>query len=623
MGNRNYLCIVPRGSNNIALTTKEEDVERQYVLDTDSGTKTNTRYVFTITSDVHMAQFPILSPWSNTTGDNAILDGDNAISGAREFIHIKGYTGDISFMVSDTLVRLHPYPTSKEKGEGIYYFPLNFLKNKAIDSLLLEEHSKNILIGRNTSDINLINLKVDSNGKLLLRKAQDGSILINTVSEILLVNADLKSNYKQEADIDLSCISQRSWEPIGNFESPFEGTYDGSGYAIHSLNTDIKEITSWNQDNLEEEELSMLDPAVFLTDYHWMLPARAVGLFGVNKGTINNVHASGTMSVSEIIRKEKKGIAFGGICGYNDGGSITYCTNNIELKVHTILKEKNYSYDVFAVGGICGTSRGGSIEYSINYGDIITEKSIFRRLFIGGICGSLYSRYDTDKIKINSCINHGNILFNDLVSDVPKENFAFTFGGISGVMYGHNSKSREPIQHLSNCYNTGNIIARETEETHGKFSGIVGTMIFPYSTQAWRISSCYSIGEIKLNLNTNNYPQISFDPIICFIYEYCGLPSSLELPLVENCFYDVKKVKSNITLRYINRESLEFTTSEILENEKIVGKKILESISEFSLDSWPTPDLWDTNAWRDLGSWDGDNPIYPKLRFEKDFRFYP
>jgi hypothetical protein len=274
--NKNYLCIVPSGSNNITLTTKAEETERQYTLDVDSGTKLNTRYVFTVTNLLPPSPYfdmlihsPIISPWSDTTGNNAILEDTNVPpSLAKEFIYIEGYTGVICLMVSDTLVRLYPqHLLSKERGEGIYYFPSTVLKNKVIDSLLLEEHSENILIGRNTNDINPINLKVDSNGKLLFRKAKDGNILINTVDELLLVNTDLESNYKQETDIDLSCISKRSWEPIGNFGAPFKGIYDGNGYAIHSLNMDIKEITSWNPDHLGE-------PFDFITHimmYYWML----------------------------------------------------------------------------------------------------------------------------------------------------------------------------------------------------------------------------------------------------------------------------------------------------------------------------------------------------------------
>jgi hypothetical protein len=620
---KRYLCIVPSGSNHITLTTKAEEVEHQYALDVESGTKTNTRYVFAVTYLLPTPNYsemvihsPVISPWSITIGDNAIYEGDTATPGAKEFIHIEGYTGTITLVVSDTRVRLYPYPNPQEEGESTYYIPSAILKNQTIDSLMLEGLTKNILIGRNTNDINPINLKVDSNGKLLLRKAKDGHIPINTVDEMLLVNTDLKSNYKQEADIDLSCISTRNWEPIGNFESPFKGTYDGNGYAIHSLNMDIKEITSLNPDYEEKTDIQ----------YKWILPAGAVGLFGVNQGTITNVHiASGKISVSEVIRKKMGHIAVGAICGYNDGGYITSCINKAELKLHTLLGDGlGLLDDVFTAGGICGTSRG-SVEYSINDGDIITENMTVE-VYIGGICGILYSRYTTDEIKINSCINHGNLLiyFNDITPLPPSSVLTRFFGGISGMMFYLHSNSedtfKETIQQISNCYNTGNIIEVAVSPQDGavECSGIVPFMRFPGSTYSCKISSCYTIGEIKILPGTAL--TMLLDPIIWVIREFLDdFVLSFKLP-VENCFYNAATWTGN---RYNNYSPYAYVTNsndveEELKNMQTAKEQILEATPAFSRDSWPTPDLWDTNVWGDLGSWNNGNPIYPKLRFEKD-----
>jgi hypothetical protein len=493
------------------------------------------------------------------------------------------------------------------------------LKNKKIDSLLLEEHSKNILIGRTISDINPVNLKVDSQGKPLLRKAGDGTILINTVDELLLVNTDLESNYKQESDLDLSCISPRSWEPVGNFESPFKGTYDGNGYVIHSLNIDIKQFTAWNPDQLDN--LNVIPDNVF----YWALPAGAVGMFGVNQGTIHNVHiASGMMSVSEIQRESMKGIAFGAVCGYNDGGYIAYCTNKAELKVHTISSAVDNNRwdrsDIFTVGGICGTSRG-SIEYSINYGDIITENGFFAELVVGGICGNLYSRYQTDIIKINSCINYGDMLCNDLSFLTGEVSFRY-FGGIAGVMYYLDSSSiggfRETIQQVSNCYNTGSFLEGGTKEFFGIYSGIVACMYYPRSAYSSKISSCYNRGEMTIQ----NHVYEMRDPVICMVYELNEyLP--FKFP-IENCFYNATTTWKDIRdMAYEHYYPVWYAEhgadDDLKEYAALFNRKVVE-IPGFSLDSWPTSDLWGDDVWGDLGSWNNGKPVYPKLRFEKDLK---
>jgi hypothetical protein len=606
MDNKRYLGIVPTGTTNITFTTKVEGEENQYALTLDSETRPNARYILAFPF-VHS---PIIGQWSTTTEESAAL---NSISGVKALFNIEGYTGTISLMgKGNVFVRLLPH--SGKKGEGRYFFPITVIKSQMIDSLLLEDYSATILIGRNTHDINQINLKVDSTGKVLPRKAQDGSTLINTVGEILSMNADVNANYRQEVDIDLSCVSNRNWEPIGNFKSPFKGTYDGGGHSIHSLNLNVEHLTTWNLDHLDAINTTYQD----LKDHYQVLPAGAVGLFGVNQGTIKDVHiATGTISVSNIIREDTKSIAVGAVCGYNDGGYIAYCTNSAEVNVHAITKE-NRSFDIFTIGGICGTTRG-NIEYCINYGSIIAESATFRKLSIGGISGVLYARYATDRVKINSCINHGDVFFNDLLYDGYDDQVAFHCGGISGMMhyyYNNTINIKETLLFVSNCYNTGDITDRTTIRTLGEFSGIVARMFFMYATYSCKISSCYNLGEIKVNSPAK--PTNTIDPIICSIFEYASPPLPFVLP-VESCYYDAKTWQ---VVRFHRGECYYvmwdgFTAVEARAYEKIAEKQLLESTPGFSNDAWPTQ--WDYNEWRNLGAWsyDGD-PIYPKLKFEKD-----
>ncbi|KAA6318345.1 hypothetical protein EZS27_031632, partial [termite gut metagenome] len=355
---------------------------------------------------------------------------------------------------------------------------------------------------------------------------------------------------------------------------------------------------------------------------YWALPAGAAGLFGVNQGIINNVHiASGTISVSEITREHTKSIALGAICGYNDGGYLTHCTNHAQLKIHTISGDSD-QLNIVTVGGICGTSRG-SIEYSINYGDIIAEKGIFVGLAVGGICGNLYSRYQTDKIKINSCINHGNIVVGDL-SLVSDGRFSY-FGGISGMTNFYNSNGgsfKETIQHVSNCYNTGDLIDSGTKTIYGDFSGIVGNLCFPYSMYSCKISSCYNNGEIEVK---PDMIQIILDPILCVTVQLFETSLPLESP-VENCFYsaattwkDVRSYKKDYYFGNIYGNGSDMTQEErheLADYGRLMDKEIQKSSPAFSADSWPNSEVWDDTVWADFGSWNNGHPVYPKLWIE-------
>ncbi|KAA6347297.1 hypothetical protein EZS27_005214 [termite gut metagenome] len=651
--NKNYLCIVPSGSSNIAFTTKAKGTEQYASLDVDSGTKPNTRYVFTFFSDSGIIHSPIMNPWSTTTGVDAIFE-------AKEFIHIEGYADVISFMASGTLVRIYPHPDSKE-GKSIYYFPSTSENDILVDSIQLEKYSKSILIGRHSGEQNIVKLKVDSVGRLLFRESGGGIIPINIIGEIQLINTEPKLHYKQEADIDFSCLSEKQWTPIGSFESPFKGVYDGNGYRINHLDLDIKTILEQNPDHLEDSGYNYND-ATFIKAYYWALPIKTVGLFGVNNGIINNVHiASGMISLSKIIREDKTTVAFGAICGYNDGGSITNCVNNALMSLHEIndfeipgpeipepeipepeipepeipdseipdseipspeIPEPVVAWsnvDYFTVGGICGTNRG-DIKNCINYGSIIAEKGVFANLLIGGICGMLYSRYETDKTQINSCINHGDVFFSDIFSAFGTTR-SFKYGGISAMMYYYHSRRddfSDNIQKIVNCYNVGNAIEKGTLGTKGALAGIVGMMFYPFSTYSGKISSCYYNGNIKMEVIQEG---AWLDPLIALIIELKD-PANPYYSSIEKCFYSAaawgEKIRFYEGGYFPQWKERYFNSDEGLEYINMANNEILETTPAFSQDFWPNGKLWDTNVWRDLGSWNGGNPIYPKLGFEKD-----
>ncbi|WP_143160770.1 InlB B-repeat-containing protein [Hespellia stercorisuis] len=157
----------------------------------------------------------------------------------------------------------------------------------------------------------------------------------------------------------------RAWTPIGNPSSVFSmysGIFDGAGHTVKGL------------------YLNTTD------DY--------VGLFGCNRGTIQNVivadsYFGGTDSV-------------GGVCGLNNsGGSITSCNNSGSVS------------GAYYVGGVCGTNNGGSIMNCINSGSVSGTSND-----VGGVCGS------NDSGSIVNCTNSGSAsTTSSRVSGVCGENF--------------------------------------------------------------------------------------------------------------------------------------------------------------------------------------------------------
>ncbi|MDD4369757.1 MAG: leucine-rich repeat protein [Anaerostipes sp.] len=187
----------------------------------------------------------------------------------------------------------------------------------------------------------------------------------------------------------------RVWEPIGNLNNQYSGTFDGKGHTIQGLYVNTTK------------------------DY--------VGLFGTSSDTIENVNV--------VDSYFKGGDSVGGVSGYNSGGSITNCTNSGSVSGSA------------SVGGVCGEGNwGGSITNCTNNGNVSGSECV------GGVNGS-YS-YGT----ITNCTNSGNVSGKDAVggvSGVNDSNGAITncinrgsvsgannVGGVNGSNWGS----------ITNCY---------------------------------------------------------------------------------------------------------------------------------------------------------------------------
>ena len=169
-------------------------------------------------------------------------------------------------------------------------------------------------------------------------------------------------------NINLNTEENNEWTPIGNEDAPFTKILDGSSYTISNL-------------YIETEE-----------EYQ--------GLFGYNKGNIENVKLTGVNIVSQ-----KTGDAFvGGIVGYNDGGSIENCYVIDSL----IIAEGN------DVAGIAGANIAGTISNCVSY-STVTNVTNTGNYATAGISG-----WNNEEAKISNCKNYGDIIGNKFVGGIAR-----------------------------------------------------------------------------------------------------------------------------------------------------------------------------------------------------------
>ena len=176
------------------------------------------------------------------------------------------------------------------------------------------------------------------------------------------------------------------------------------------------------------------------------------------------------------------------------GGLVGNCNGNV------LIENCSFSGEVVsssrAAGGICGTIGGTTGSITINHcsfeGSVIDNYEDSVIYGAGGIVGhvTFYSGNVINfTINITNCSNKGDI-----------EGYA-SAGGIIG-RYGSGSGNRNYTNNLyvSNCYNTGNILARLDSTTYNAsgVGGIVGTVAASYlGTKI--INNCYNIGSISTN----------------------------------------------------------------------------------------------------------------------------
>ena len=260
----------------------------------------------------------------------------------------------------------------------------------------------------------------------------------------ITVNEDLLTSINTDEDGNVTNGSSfKAWRPMGmadeNGEGYYKGIFDGNGHSISGLYV--------NRDEAAD-------------DVHIWFKS-CIGLFGYYSGVTRNLSV-----LDSYMRGED---CIGGICGYNDGGTIQNC-----YSAATVCGD---SY----IGGICGRSEGDSIiENCYNTGYVYgTTRSI------GGICGDNYST-------IESCYNIGIV------------NGEFNVGGIVGVSSGLGNTIW-----IKDCYNRGNVIG-DTKDIGG-IGGYIGYSLVENCYSQATVSGNTNVGGICGNSNKVDFQNAYYD----------------------------------------------------------------------------------------------------------------
>ena len=272
------------------------------------------------------------------------------------------------------------------------------------------------------------------------------------------------------ADIDLTGKEQA---PIGNYSTPYTGTFDGAGYTISGLNIANAATVA----ALAEGEEGVIATIDDLT----------VGLFGVVQGaTIRDVTVKGVVTnnfaaANAEIKIDGYHSATGGIVGTAlVGTTLENLTSYVEVNgpchvggIAGYLKNFESDGDIAAI----------TAENCVNYGIInpVVGNS-------GGVFGRVYTNttYPDVVVLIESCINYADVTSNSLDRN--------RLAGIVGYV-----RSEGGVIAINNCRNEGKITGDVPDATGNNrpyVGAMAGRIELTAASSALQVTNCVNTGEI-------------------------------------------------------------------------------------------------------------------------------
>ena len=243
-----------------------------------------------------------------------------------------------------------------------------------------------------------------------------------------------------DADGNYSGGTATEWTPIGTYEAPYTGIFDGDGHTIRGLYSNSGDDYQGLFAKLKNAIVKDLTVTGYIKGYDYV-----GAIAGVARGTTNILNCR-----SECTIKADDNI--GGIVGESyDSVVIRDCYNAGEIRGDE------------DIGGIVGDANDNTIiENCHNLGAITNEDDDDT----GGIAGVIY-----DNVIVRNCSNTGTVSGDDDI------------GGIVGDINDSGV--------VENCYNTGEVSGDDD------IGGIAGE-----TPEAGGIQDCYNLGKVTGNRHT-------------------------------------------------------------------------------------------------------------------------
>jgi hypothetical protein len=309
-----------------------------------------------------------------------------------------------------------------------------------------------------------------------------GSCVVNPPSEDIeiqdwydlnAVRDNLAGNYTLMNDLDSTTAGYeelagptanggKGWQPIGNWDAPFAGSFDGQEYEIRDLY-----INRPDEDDLGlfgDVEQSGVIKNIGVINAIVIGQDRVGGLVGVNwdGGTVSNSYYSGSVTGSN------HHYHVGGLMGGNEGtvtnsystGNVTgggYVGGLVGSNTGTVSNSHSGSSVIASdevVGGLVGMNAEGTVNNSYSTGNVTGN------LGVGGLVGA---NGVSGPGTVTNCYSTGSVIGENYVGGLVGSNeggsvsYSYSTSGVSGNLSVGGLVGGNSAGTVTDSYSTGNV----------------------------------------------------------------------------------------------------------------------------------------------------------------------
>ena len=357
-------------------------------------------------------------------------------------------------------------------------------------------------------------------------------LIIEDADDMDAVRTDLSKHYRLGTDIDLSAYIASfasGWLPIGNFPSPFMGSFDGAGYTVSGLwinrtinyvglfgcvkDATLKDVNvviasagitgNANVGGLAGGILTDPNDISLITNCH--VYGNVTGVSYYTGGLVGVVYANGINSVCNVINCSATGIinsyeVVGGLVG------IQMTENNGSSTIEKCFASGQATATLNTVGGLVGKQQSDINNSNSFITNCYTNCDVNGNSLVGGIVGHQNAEHESNN-NIASCYSTGviagagnniggivgqqatdSLSNNDIINSYSTSNVSGS--DKVGGLVGHQKANDNSDNSITNCYATGYILS-----TVNNIGGLVGAQEATVSSNN-QIINCYATGNV-------------------------------------------------------------------------------------------------------------------------------